>query len=197
MISAIKALTATSSRGINWLATLGDGDTYEYFFSGAVNSLGEFCAVGATNDGDILIAKYNSSGTIQWQRTLGGASGDYGNGIAIDSGDNVYVTGRTSSQGAGSDDIVIAKYNSSGTIQWQRTLGGASTDVGFGIAIDSGDNVYITGYTNSQGAGNFDFIIVKYNSSGTIQWQRTLGGASSDVGYGIAIDSGDNVYITG
>jgi uncharacterized delta-60 repeat protein len=197
MISAIKALTATSSRGINWLATLGDGDTYEYFFSGAVNSLGEFCAVGATNDDDILIAKYNSSGTIQWQRTLGGADVDYGNGIAIDSGDNVYVTGRTRSQGAGSDDIVIAKYNSSGTIQWQRTLGGASTDVGFGIAIDSGDNVCITGYTNSQGAGSFDFIIVKYNSSGTIQWQRTLGGASSDVGYGIAIDSGDNVYVTG
>jgi uncharacterized delta-60 repeat protein len=197
MISAIKALTATGSRGINWISTLGDGDTYEYFISGAVNSVGDFFAVGSTDDSDILIAKYNSSGTIQWQRTLGGTSFDGGNGIAIDSNDNVYITGYTNSQGAGNNDILIAKYNSSGTIQWQRTLGGANSDIGYGIAIDSNDNVYITGYTTSQGAGNFDFIIVKYNSSGTIQWQRTLGGASSDIGYGIAIDSGDNVYVTG
>jgi uncharacterized delta-60 repeat protein len=190
-----------SSGTIQWQRTLG-GASSDGGYGIAIDSgdnvyvTGYTSSEGAGSD-DIVIAKYNSSGTIQWQRTLGGASSDVGYGIAIDSGDNVYVTGSTNSQGAGSDDIVIAKYNSSGTIQWQRTLGGASSDVGYGIAIDSGDNVYVTGYTNSEGAGNFDFIIVKYNSSGTIQWQRTLGGANNDYGYGIAIDSGDNVYVTG
>ena len=184
-----------------WQRVLG-GASSDYGLGIAVDSSGNVYVTGYTQSqgagsGDVLIAKYNTSGTIQWQRTLGGANIDYGYGIAVDSSGNVYVTGNTASQGAGSLDVLIAKYNTSGTIQWQRVLGGASSDVGNGIAVDSSGNVYIIGSTFSQGAGNGDVLIAKYNTSGTIQWQRTLGGASSDYGYGIAVDSSGNVYVTG
>ena len=127
---------------------------------------------------------------------MGDTSGDEGEGISIDSSDNVYITGLTNSSGAGANDILIAKYNSSGTIQWQRTLGGTSSDNSQGTT-DSSGNAYITGRTYSTGAGHNDVIIAKYNTSGTIQWQRTLGGTGNDIGYGVIVDNLGSIYIAG
>jgi uncharacterized delta-60 repeat protein len=124
-----------------------------------------------------------------WIGVLTGATTDQGYGITVDSSGNVYATGRTDSQSAGSYDVLITKYNNSGVIQWQRILGGASADVGRGIAVDSSGNVYITG---DYGSGA---LIAKYDNNGTIQWQRALTG---DIhGMGIAVDSSSNVYIVG
>ena len=68
---------------------------------------------------------------------------DRGNKVVVDSSDNVYVCGESYTSGTGA---LIVKYDSSGTIQWQRKLGGSSHSAnGFGIAIDSSDNLYITG----------------------------------------------------
>ena len=190
-----------TSGTLQWQRTLGGADVGQ-LHSVAVDSSGNVYITGETysqgaGNGDILIAKYNTSGTLQWQRTLGGASFDYGQGVTVDSSGNVYVTGSTFSQGAGNGDVLIAKYNTNGTLQWQRTLGGADSDVGYRIAVDSSGNVYITGYTSSQGAGSNDVIIAKYDTSGVLQWQRTLGGAGGDYAEDIAVDSFGNVYITG
>ena len=132
-----------------------------------------------------------------WMATLGGASADVGYSIAIDSSDNVYVFGYAFSTGAGSADVLLAKYNSSGTIQWQRVLGGAGYDAARSVAIDSSDNLYVLGYTTSTGAGSADFLVAKYNSSGTVQWQRVLGGSNGDYGQSVAIDSFGDVYVLG
>ena len=169
----------------------------------AVDSSNNVYITGWTNNvgttiNDIFTAKYDSSGTLQWQRKLTGSGAEIGYGIATDSSNNVYIVGYTASDGAGSNDILIAKYNSSGTIQWQRTLGGINSDIGYGIAVDSSDNIYITGATGSDGAGLTDILIAKYNSSGVIQWQRTLGGTGNfDQGQGITVDSSNNICITG
>jgi len=184
-----------------WLATLG-GSGSDEGYSVALDSSGNSYAFGFTDstgagDRDFLLAKHDSAGTIQWQRILGGAARDWGRSVAIDSSDNIYVFGYTSSAGAGSSDFLLAKYNSSGTIQWQRILGGGSAETGYAVAIDSSDNIYVVGETGSAGAGSSDFLIAKYNSSGTIQWQRVLGGTSGDAGYAVAIDSSDNIYVVG
>ena len=190
-----------TSGTIQWQRVLGGTNNdagYGIAVDGSGNCYvaGDVASAGAGGE-DVLITKYDTSGTIQWQRVLGGASGDAGYGIAVDSSGNCYVTGYTYSAGAGSDDVLITKYDTSGTIQWQRVLGGASGDGGYGIAVDSSGNCYVTGYTNSAGAGSNDVLITKYDTSGTIQWQRVLGGASSDVGRGIAVDGSGNCYVTG
>jgi uncharacterized delta-60 repeat protein len=190
-----------TSGTIQWQRSLGGAST-ERGQGIAVDASGNVYVTGTTNSQgaggfDLLIAKYNTSGVIQWQRSLGGSASEFGNGIAVDSSGNVYVVGRTASQGAGGDDLLLAKYNTSGVIQWQRSLGGAGTDDGFGIAVDSSGNVYVTGQTASQGAGGADVLIAKYDTSGTIQWQRSLGGSASDTSAGIAVDSSGNVYVTG
>jgi uncharacterized delta-60 repeat protein len=184
-----------------WINLLG-GTSVDVGRGVAIDSSDNIIVTGYTNsDGagtdDALVAKYDSSGTLLWDKTLGGANADYGYGVAIDSSDNIIVTGYTQSDGAGELDVLVVKYNSSGTLLWDRTLGGASNDLGFVVAIDSSDNIIVVGYTGSDGAGNFDVLVAKYNSSGTLQWDRTLGGANNDIGYGVAIDSSDNIIVVG
>lgn len=183
---------------IQWQRSLGDASIYQSASAIAVDSSGNAHIVGyASNSGNIVVAKYNSSGTIQWQRTLNGSADDYGAGITVDSSGNVYITGYTASQGAGDTDALIVKYNSSGTLQWQRSLGGTSSDSGTAIAIDSSGNVYIAGYTRPDPSAAVNCLLAKYDSSGTIQWQRSLGEVGADLAYGVAVDSSSNVYICG
>ena len=79
---------------------------------------------GNTNSGgmDIFLVKYDSSGTKQWTKQLGTSSEDWGKGVTTDSSDNIYVTGYTDggldgNTSSGSSDIIIVKYDSSGTKQ--------------------------------------------------------------------------------
>jgi 6-phosphogluconolactonase (cycloisomerase 2 family) len=146
---------------------------------------------------DLGIAKYNSSGVIQWQRSLGGTSNESGAGLAIDSSDNIYIPAMTVSEGQGNYDAGVAKYNSSGAIQWQRIIGGTGSDNVSDLAVDSSGNVYVFGTTLSAGAGSQDTLIVKYNSSGVAQWQRSFGTTSYEYAGGIAVDSSNNLYFGG
>jgi hypothetical protein len=115
--------------------------------------------------------KYNSSGTIQWQRKLSGSGNVIGYGITTDSTSNTYVCGSETVTVTGTVDAFIAKYNTTGTIQWQRRLGKASSGCsGLAITTDAFDNVYMTGQFTS-GSGVVGSYIAKYNSSGTLQWQ--------------------------
>ena len=93
--------------------------------------------------------------------TWGGPSNDEGYGVAV-AGDVVYVSGATGSYGAGSEDVMLIKYSSSGYKLWSATWGGASGDTSTGVAV-TGDGVYVTGYTRSYGAGNDDTILIKYS----------------------------------
>ena len=190
-----------SSGTLQWQRSLG-GNSSDYGYSVAVDSSGNVYVTGITfsqgqGSADILIAKFNSSGTVQWKRLLGSSNADYGNGIAVDSSGNSYITGYAASATYGQDDIITAKYDTNGNIQWQRILGGTGNDGGTAIAVDSSGNSYITGYTNGSGAGNYDMLLVKYNSSGTIQWQKTVGASNTDWGEGIALDSSGNIYLAG
>ena len=136
-------------------------------------------------------------------------------GVAIDSSDNIYITG--TSQGTNlfgknatsgtTDDIFVAKLNSSGVVQWVYTAGGTGRDRGRKIALDSSGNVYVVGYYMSTvdfGGGNvtsngsWDAFILKLNSSGTFQWVKSYGGSTgNDLGRDVVVDSNDNVIMLG
>ena len=167
----------------------------------------EATASGTLADGDTTII--NTDGTVSavglegsgWIATLGGTGNEYGQGVAYDSSGNVYIAAYTNSAGAGGNELLIAKYNSSGTIQWQRTLGTGTAyrndDVGRMIAVDSSGNVYVNGTTNFTG-GYDSMMIAKYNSSGTLQWQKTFGDSNTaEKGNGITVDSSGNVFVCG
>ncbi len=96
------------------------------------------------------------------------------------------------------------------TIAWSSYLGGGSSDIGSGIAVDGSGNVLVTGTTSSTdfptsggfdttiGAGGYqDAFVTKVSGSGALVWSSYLGGGSSDIGYGIAVDGSGNAFVTG
>ena len=183
------------------------------YFEGTVDFGGG--DVTSAGNPDIFVLKLDSSGVSQWANTYGGTSTDRGYGIAVDSSGNSYITGYfegTVDFGGGditataNSDIFVLKLNSSGTFQWVNTYGSTSDDWGWDIAVDSSSNSYISGYFEGTvdfgggdvtSAGNPDIFVLKLDSSGVSQWANTYGGTSTDRGYGIAVDSSGNSYITG
>ena len=100
----------------------------------------------------------------------------------------------------------MGKLDSSGNWLWAKKAGGNNTDYGYGIAIDSSGNCYVTGYFQSTATfgsinlasnGGSDIFVAKLDSSGNWLWAQKAGGGSADQGYGISTDSSGNSYITG
>lgn len=196
-------LVKTDSFGsVIWEKGIEVGTSNAYLVSATIDSNGDIAVCGriensAGTNSEIVILKYNASGTLLWQRLLGSTSFDNGWGIAADSSNNLFICGETYSQSAGANDAVIAKYNSSGTIQWQRRLGGTSFEIFTNIAVDSTGAVYACGSTSSQGQGGDDLLLVKYDTNGNITWQRRLGGTLNDQARSITTDTLNNIYVSG
>lgn len=119
-------------------------------------------------------------GAQQFQATYGGPASDIANDICA-TADGGYVTiGSTTSFGAGNKDIYLIKINSIGGLIWSKTFGGANNDEAESINTTSDGGYIITGSTNSFGAGNYDFYLIKTDSVGTIEWSKTFGGSLED-----------------
>lgn len=152
---------------------------------------------------DVVIIKYSSNGTFQWAQTYSGADTptiDKGLGIAVDVSGFIYITGY-STQLDGYTDILVRKYNAAGTPLWTASEDGIRNlnAQGLGIAVGNSGNVYVTGFVSESGSNNTDIAVLKYNSSGILQWLNTVNGTgnSEDKAWGIVVDVDDNVFITG
>lgn len=201
----IKSASSSSANSVSYLVKLNItwGGTSEDIGTGvAMDSKNNIYLSGYTHsfgvsDYDAFLVKYNTVGTLLWYITWGGEYADAGTGVAIDSENNIYLCGETGSFGSGGYDAFLAKYTSNGIQLWNTTWGGASDDEGFGVAVDSENNVYLSGYTQSFGAGSNDAFLVKFNVNGTQIWNTTWGGISNDRGYDVVSDRKNNVYLCG
>src|SRR6185436_3754637 len=156
---------------------------------------------------DYWIIKLNSAGVLQWQKTLGGSSVDIHYDVHQTSDLGFIIAGYTISNDGdvtgnhGFEDYWIVKLNSSGTLQWQKTFGGSMDERAFSIQQTSDGGYIAGGYTASTDGdvtgnhGDYDYWIVKLNSSGTLVWQKTLGGTLMDQGKAVQQTS-DGGYIT-
>jgi len=176
-----------------------------------------------------FVTKLSTGGAaLAFSTYLGGGTGDYASGVAVDSSGNVYVTGGTSNgtfpttTGAfqtkcgtdgncnGLSDAFVTVINSAGSgYVYSTFLGGSGIEAGAGIAVDAADNAYVTGSTTStdfplksalQGTygGDTDAFVTKVNATGTaLVYSTYLGGSQPDGGAYIAIDGGNNAYVTG
>ena len=165
---------------------------------------------GVTSNGfkDIFIVKYNSSGIIQWTKLLGSSINEGNNtDVTMDSSGNVYIMGSTYSalsghSSSGGLDIILAKYNSSGSLQWTKQYGTSDEDSPVDMQIDTNGNNYIVGQTtgdfeNYTNNGSYDIFISKFNSSGNLNWTKQYGTSERENVHSLAIDLNENIYITG
>jgi len=120
----------------------------------------------------------------QFVKTLGGTSEDMGLSVIQTSDGGLLVTGWTNSYGG--VDLLLAKFDGSGSLLWTRTLGGNSVDYGYSVVEISDGGLVVTGYTDSYGAGSYDLLLAKFDGSGNHLWTKTLGGTSEDKGCSVA-----------
>ncbi len=155
---------------------------------------------GAGTGADYCTIKYNSSGVQQWLRTYNGPSNnfDISNSMAVDDSGNIYVNG--TSAGTSNVDYYTIRYDRNGTVKWGTRYNSPfnNSDQGSGIAVDGSGNVYSFGESIGNGSG-FDWLVVKYNSTGAEQWTRRYNGTGNDFDDAddILTDGSGNIYLMG
>jgi hypothetical protein len=215
----------------NGLALDGSGNTYLVGSTTSTNFPTQN-PVQAAGDGTSsgFVTKLNSSGSeLVFSTYLGGSGNDFAAAIALDSSNNVYVTGATLNPSfpvtanafqktCGGDGacnggladafVTVFKANGSGFV-YSTFLGGESADQGYGIAVDSAGDAYVTGATVSDHfplkspiqetyGGSQDAFVTALNPAGSaLLYSTYLGGSLNDTGTGIAVDGANNVYVTG
>jgi uncharacterized repeat protein (TIGR01451 family) len=184
---------------------------------------------GGMNDAFVTKFDPTQSGpaALVYSTFLGGGGPERGNSIAVDLAGNVYVTGRTASStatgfpfplrnplqpsyGGGAYDAFITSLNATGTdLNYSTYLGGAGSDQGYAIAVDSTGNAYVSGVTDSSNlptlnayqpalAGGTDaFVAAIALGGGAILYSTYFGGSGADLASGIALDSSGIVSVTG
>jgi hypothetical protein len=221
---------------LNFSTYLG-GPGYDAINAVTADSYENIYVTGATSSSNLLpgsaqsvsasrivwVAKLNSSGTqLIYLVYIGGSGNDSGQGIAVDTSGNAYITGMTAStnfpttsgafsaQFAGTQKAFIAKFGSAGQLLYSTYLGGGS-DAGFAIAVDTTGAVYVAGQTDSHSfpltagtiqtsyqGGLSDCFVSKLSAAGSsLLYSTYLGGSALDLCTGIAIDTSDDAYVTG
>ena len=180
-------------------------------FTGITRGVGGFgfgAAAGAGVPDDYWLVKFGDEVSISVPLGDGrDALNETFNGLAIDDDENLYAVGTNKFRGGSPYNygIILVKYDKSGTLLWQRSIDSASLghfhDIGFGIALDSSNNIYICGATEATGfAGTNDAYVARYDSDGNFHWDATIGVSSYASGYyfrDITVDSSGNIYLVG
>lgn len=212
--------------GITGIAIDSSGDAFVTGGTGSTNfptASPEQKSLSGASNAFISELKPDGSGLV-FSTYIGGTGYDKGTAIALDSAGNIYATGYTSSanfpvttgvaqtayKGAGKSEAFVLKLNSGGAALGYATyLGGSGGDFGYGIAVDSAGDAYVTGSTQSQDfptakplqgalAGGSDAFVTKLDPKGaTLLYSTYLGGSNADVGQAIALDSAGEAFITG
>ena len=211
-----------SSGEILWQKTYG-GDQVEsepkivetsdggYFVGGSSKSGVSGDKTEASNgDYDFWVLKLDGNGNLLWQNTIGGSNSDNLTTL-LQTSDGGYMLGGNSSSNIGGDksensrggsDYWVVKLNSSGNIQWEKTIGGELADGLESIIATTDGNYLLTGQSGSYQMGDktvtnygiIDYWILKIDASGNILWQQGLGGYHIDKAYN-AVELGDGSYL--
>ena len=186
-------------------------------------SMGSYKQV-SNGESDCYVAKYNILGQFVWAKTFGGNQYDGIYDMVLDKHENIITigtfentvdfnpnTGIYNLSSKGGQEAFVQKLDSSGNFIWAHSFGGTSSDLGYGLAIDSKDNIYATGvfqWTVDFDPGpevhnligeSVDGFVVKLTNQGNYLWARQFGGSKNEIDqvYAAAVDQYDNVYITG
>ncbi|MFC2088962.1 T9SS type A sorting domain-containing protein [Calditrichota bacterium] len=167
-----------------WAKTFGangqeQGNSVYQTVDGGYIITGSSKAYGSTFD-NLFLIKTTSSGDTIWTKKYGGPSWDIGNSVQETNDGGYIIAGKTSSYGAGSQDVWLIKTTASGDTLWTKTFGGSSGDGANSIQQTSDNGFIIAGYKDSNGPNRKDFWLIKTDAFGNLVWDNGYGGDDDD-----------------
>lgn len=182
---------------------------------------GAYQEIFGLGDTDGIFAKFNSDGTRAWGSYFGGINGENVLDMAVSNDGHLYLTGSAFSSEAvatpgafqetfgGGYDGFISKFTTDGDIVWSTYYGGSDNDGFLSVIVDNAGDILVAGESSSpeslatpgvhqtQMAGDYDGIIIKFNPEGQRIWATYLGGTGNDYLRSIDVDPSDHIYATG
>lgn len=190
------AVSADTAPRADWVRDLG-GNREEIFYDVIQTSDGGYAAAGMTrgmsNTEDVYVVKLSASGDVEWEQNYGGAKVDYARSIRQTSDGGYILGGGTRSFNVGVVDYYIIKLDSSGNILWEKLYGSSQTDICEAI-IQTSDGGYMAAGQSWLNILDGNAYILKLDSSGDKEWDKSIGGGLEDGAYDIQQTS-DNGYI--
>jgi len=191
------------------------GRTYVcgYFYNSATFGNTTLSSYGSY---DIFVGRL-SNGVWDWVQRAGGSSSDQCHDIAVDDGGNITITGyyyssssatfgTQSVSGRGSNDIFVSRLDSSGNWLWTTSAGSSSSDYGYGVAMDSSGNAYLTGAYYSTGYfgsitlnsySNDEAFLAKLDNAGNFVWAKRFYGSYYQRGRDVDVNANGDIAVTG
>jgi len=174
--------------------------------------------ITSQGNNDIYLIKYDSLGNILFYKHWGNTGADYARGVDADNEGNIYVSGvfsgtvnfdSISMTSNGPKDIFLAKLSSTGTLIWIQKFGGSDVfDEGCEIevqpltgdvfvAFNVGSSVILPNNTTLTSASAQNQLVIKFDSTGIVQWAKMAGGNSILINFSIGLDENENVVVAG
>lgn len=183
-----------------WARSYG-GSSNDWFQSVLATSDGGSVTAGVTESfgaglADLGVAKLTRTGEVIWHKAYGGGVPDRGGSIQATADGGYVMAGHTRSFSS-SYDFWVLTLSAEGVPLLQKAFGGAGFEVAYSIRPTQDGGYWVGGWTNSFGAGGYDFWIVRLHSDGTLARQKTLGGAGQDLLYSMETTSDDGCIVTG
>jgi len=143
---------------------------------------------------DFWLVKTDSDGNMEWNKTYGGTKDDFAYSVVQTSDGGYAMEGYTNSFGAGGYDFWLVKTDSLGNMEWNQTYGGPSDDHAFSMVQTADGGYVLVGETESFGAKFTDFLLVKTDSFGKMEWNKTYDAIAGRDYAPYVIQSGDGGY---
>ena len=131
---------------------------------------------------DIFVIKTDAQGNLEWQRSYGDAQDETANSIDISIGGGFIISGEVINENTGFSLCYLIKIDNEGELDWSNTFGGSQNDNGLSVISTNDAGFAITGMTRSLGDSNGDVWLIKVNSNGEMEWERTYGGDDTEYG---------------
>jgi hypothetical protein len=179
---------AFGGSGVDWANSVQQTSDGGYIIIGYTNSFG-------AGNKDIYLVKMNVNGDTLWTKTYGGTGDDEGNSVQQTSDGGYIIVGYTNSFGAGGYDVYLIKVNINGDSLWTKTFGGAGDDYANSVCQTSDGGYIITG-SGLFGSGGGDIYLIKTDTVGNIQWNKTYGSVAYYIDWGYSVkQTTDGGYI--